>query len=86
MLVSVPEVRLKSDFMLIYLDTLVSSTVRAYVYACPTCTDAHVRTYVQIRAVNAGLLHHKEGGLIPCTESLCENYWVLASVSRSRRR
>lgn len=87
MLVSIQKVRLKSDFVLTYLHALLSSTVSA-IQRMRTCApneqiDAHVHPCRQIRAVNAGLLHHRESGLIPCAEGLRENYWLLASVSRS---
>lgn len=90
MLVSIQKVRLKSDFVLTYLHALLSSTVSA-IQRMRTCApdvqiDAHVCPCRQIRAVNAGLLHHRESGLIPCAEGLRENYWLLASVSRSRCR
>lgn len=88
MLVNIQKVRLKSDFMLIYLDALLCLTVRAiqHVYMCAQQIqmDAHVHPYMQIRAVKVGLLDYRKSGLVLCTEGLCENYWLLASVSRSR--
>ena len=59
MLVSIQKVRLKSNFMLIYLDALLSSTVRAIQHMCMCAQhvqiNAHVHLYMQIRAVNVGL-------------------------------
>jgi len=61
--VSLQEVRSRRDCMLICLDALLSSAVRAVqhvcacVCVCPTGMDAHMHPYVETGAVNVGLLH-----------------------------
>lgn len=88
MLGRVQKVGLKSCFVWIYWDALLFSTISAYIYiyiyVCSTCINARMPMYMQTGAVNVGLLHYWEGSLIPCTEGLCENDWLLASAFRSR--
>lgn len=69
MLVSIQKVRLKKDCMLIYSDGLLFSTVEAFqhLYACPTCTNTHVHVYVQMGAVNGGLLSFPEKAWVRIT-------------------